>query len=103
MKSINYQSKIGFYATLLAAGSFAIGTLLLGLRMLLPANGRILAAAFYYAEFFAMAHIIALLLLLCRFVFKTEARHYYAKKIFLLLCNIPVAGFYAYVAFEIID
>lgn len=103
MNTFSYQSQAGLYATFLAIGSFAIGTLLLALRMLLPDNGGILAAAFYYAEFFAMAHIIALLLLLYRFIVKAEFRHYYAKKIFLLLCNIPVAGFYAYIVFEIIN
>jgi len=102
MKTLNYHSEIGFYATLLAIVSFAIGTMLLVLRLLLPGNQGIVAAAFYYAEFFALTHIIALLVLLYQFIFKADCRHYYARKIFLLLCNIPVAGLYAFIAFEII-
>jgi hypothetical protein len=102
MNTRNYQSEAGLFATLLGLGSFALGTLLLLLRLLLPANDRIVKAGFYYVVFVAAAHAFALLLLLYCCIVRAEHRDYYGRKIFLLLCNIPVAGLYTYIAFEII-
>ena len=102
MKKLNYQSEAGLFATLLAIGSFSIGTLLLLLRMLLPANDGIVQAGFYYVQLVAAAHALALLLLCYYCIVRNEHRDYYGRKIFLLLCNIPVAGLYTYIAFEII-
>lgn len=101
MNSRKYQSEAGLIATLLAIGSLAIGTLLLALRLLLPRNEGIIEAGFYYVLLAALAHFIALLFLgYCSIV--RGRRDYYYRKIFLLLCNIPVAGLYTYIAFEII-
>jgi hypothetical protein len=102
MNTRNYQSEAGLFSTLLALGSFALGTLLLLLRLLLPANDGIVQAGFYYVLIVAVAHVLALLFLLYYCCVKTDHRSYYGRKIFLLLCNIPVAGLYTYIAFEII-
>jgi hypothetical protein len=102
MKTRNYQSEAGLYATLLAVGSFAIGTLLLAIRLLLPYNKGIVQAGFYYVLVIALAHVLALLLLAYRCIVRNERRAYYSGKMFLLLCNVPIAGLYTYIAFEII-
>lgn len=99
MPAKNYHSQAGLYATLLAYGTFAFATLIVVLRLLLPENKNLVSATAYFTLMAASANTV-LLLWLCYYCVARQAyRSYYAHKIFLLLCNIPVAGLYTYIAF----
>ena len=99
MHTNNYHSRAGLYATLLAYGTFAFATLIVVLRLLLPSNKNLISATGYFALLAASVNLLLLLSLCYYCVVRSGYRSYYAHKIFLLLCNIPVAGFYTHIAF----
>lgn len=99
MHAKNYHSQAGMYAALLAYGTFAFATLIVVLRLLLPQNRNLIEAAAYFALIAAASNLILLLWLCYYSLVRTPYRRYYAHKIFLLLCNIPVAALYTHIAF----
>ena len=70
----NYQSRSGLYAELLAFGSFAIGTLLLGLRILMPDNHRLILVGFFFVLAAVLVNVAALLILLYHCLARFEYR-----------------------------
>lgn len=99
MHTKNYHSHAGLYATLLAYGTFAFATLIVVLRLLLPENHNLISATGYFTLIAAATNLVLFLWLCYYCIVRAAYRSYYAHKIFLLLCNIPVAGLYTYIAF----
>lgn len=97
MRTAHYQSDAGIVATLLTYASFALGTVMLILCLLLPYNDGIVIAGCHYVLLAFVINAFTLSYLLYCLAARSEYRKYYAQKIFLLLCNIPVAGLYIYV------
>lgn len=90
----SYCSK---FSTLVAIGSFGIGTLLLLLHLGLPHEEKILILGFVYVVIAGLINGIVLLDLLFRFTINPLQRELIAIKILLLLVNIPIAYLYFFI------
>jgi hypothetical protein len=99
MTKKQYQNATGIFSTQLAIGSFAIGTLLLILQVLLH-NETLIEIGLYYVIIAFIANLIMLLYL--SFLLFTQLNHqeYYIIKILILLANIPIAFVYMRIVAE---
>jgi hypothetical protein len=99
MTKKQYQNATGIFSTQLAVGSFAIGTLLLILQVLLH-NEILIEIGIYYVIIAIIVNLIMLLYL--SFLLFTQLNHqeYYIIKILILLANIPIAFVYMRIVAE---
>ncbi|WP_348799671.1 hypothetical protein [Flavobacterium adhaerens] len=84
----------GKTSTELAAGCFAIGTILFLLYLILLDNSSLILVAFLFIVLATPLNIIMLYHLLYHFCKLPDQRKYIGIKIVILLCNIPIAFLY---------
>lgn len=94
MNTHQYFTQIGRFSTLLASASFGIGTLLLVLHKIFHHTENIILIGVGFVVIAFVINSLVFLFLIYLFVVHPFYRDYFAGKIFLLIANIPIAGFY---------
>ena len=94
MDKFTYQSEIGDLSIDVAKGSFAVGTLLLLVGLVLPGNMAILTIGFFYVLIAGIINILTLIALLACCLAVWDYRKYYTIRMLILLANLPIAIFY---------
>jgi len=97
METKVYQTGIGKFSTYVAVTSFVIGTVLFLLGMANKENETLMFAGFLYVGFaLCLNKLVLIALIFCCFK-DWQQRQYYARKILLLLANVPIAACYFYI------
>lgn len=86
------------FSTYMAIGTFAIGTLILILHLLLPSIMQLLVLGFLYVLFASLFNGVVFLNLLYQFCIYPNDRETLAIKMLIMLANIPIAILYFYIA-----
>jgi len=89
----HYSSEIAFV-------SFAIGTVLMAIRMEFDCKQDFMVLGFFYVVFAAFINGMVLFHLCILFVFRKKYRAYYFCKMLIVLANIPIAAIYCYIVFS---
>ena len=90
----HFKDAPGRFSSLLALISFAIGTLLLFMHLLLPKVVQIIIMGHLYVAVTILINFCTLLYLLYQFALYRFHRETIAIKILILLSNIPIALLY---------
>ncbi|MBF6642225.1 hypothetical protein IVB69_12090 [Flavobacterium sp. J49] len=94
----NQRNNSSRFSTYLAMCSFAIGTLILILYLLVPNSMQLLVVGFFYVLFALLFNGIVLLNLLYQFCIYPNERETLAIKMLIMLANIPIAVLYFFIA-----
>jgi phospholipid N-methyltransferase len=96
MAASTYRSQNGIFATQLAVVSFIVGTVFFFGGMFFPVNEAVMFLGFLFLVVAATYNLVMVVMLVYDFVTIPLQRNYYAAKIGIILCNIPVAFIYLY-------